>query len=273
MSSPPSAWRRRVALVASEPTVQFFFLGALLFLAHRLVAGDARVITVTPGVRAEVARRFRDRSGRPPTPPEMDGELRAWKRDEALYREALRDRLDRDDAAVRTVLADRVRARAALAIPRREPSQADLDRWLATHRGLYEAPRRYDYELVSFPKAQPASAAQREKYEQAVASGASPAALGRPIVGANLAAEDLKQRLGPALAAQVQALPVGRWQRLESDDNLLLVRLNGVGGGMPEAGELRKRLVADWSFAERQRAVDEAVQALVDRYRFREEGR
>ena len=261
-----------MARVASEPTVQFFFLGALLFLAHRLVAGDARVITVTPGVRAEVARRFRDRSGRPPTPPELENELRAWKRDEALYREALRDHLDRDDAAVRTVLADRVRARAALAIPRREPTQADLDRWLAAHRSMYETPRRYDYESVAFPKSQPGAAIQRDRYEQALAGGANPRALGRPIVGGNLTAEDLGQRLGPALAAQIERLPVGAWQRLESGDDLLLVRLDAVGGGMPDPAELRKRLVTDWSFAERQRAVDQAVQAIVDRYRF-EEGR
>jgi len=270
MGSTPGAWRRRAALLAAEPTVHFFIFGALLFLAHRLVAGDPRVIRVTPGVKAELGRRFRDRSGRPPSPSELDGELRAWKRDEALYREAVRDRLDRDDAAVRTVLVERVRGRAALALPKRQPTDAELDRWLATHRSLYEQPRRYDYQTVAFPKALRASPAEREKYERALAAGADPRSLGRPIVGGDLTVEDLRARLGPGLAASIQGLPVGKWQRLERDEDLLLVRLNAVGGGLPPADELRARLVTDWSFAEKQRAVDEAVQAIVDRYRFEE---
>jgi hypothetical protein len=49
---------------------------------------------------------------------------------------------------------------------------------------------------------------------------------------------------------------------------LLLVRVNAVEGGLPDADELRRRMVADWSFAEQQRAADQAVQAIVDRYRF-----
>jgi len=250
--------------------VSFFALGALLFVAHRLVTGNPRVIAVTPGVRADVVRRFRDRTGRTPSAAELDGELGAWKRDEALYREALRDRLDRDDEAVRMLLVDRVRARAGLEVAKREPSPEELDRWLATHRSLYEAPRRYDYESIAFPKAQPSAAAQRERHEQALAAGAEARTLGRPIVGGTLTAEDLRQRLGPGLAARIQELPVGRWQRLESGDDLLLVRLNAIDGGLPPADELRARLAADWAFAERKRAVDEAVQAIVDRYRFEE---
>ena len=260
---------RGVARILAEPTVWFFAAGALLFVAHRLIAGDPRTIVITPGVRAELARRFRDHTGRAPSAPELDAELAAWKRDEALYREALRDRLDRDDATVKTVLADRVRARAALAVAGREPSNEELARWLATHRSLYEAPRRYDYSIVTFPKtAGPPATGERERYERAVKGGADASTLGRPIAGGALTAGDLSERFGPALAARIQSLPLGTWQRLETDDALLLARLNDVGGGLPADDELRPRMVADWSYAERKRAVDEAVQAIVDRYRF-----
>jgi hypothetical protein len=257
-----------VTKVLAEPAVHFFVIGALLFAAHRLIAGDPRIVVVTPGVRAELERRFRDHNGRAPGAPELDTELRAWQRDEALYREALRDRLDRNDATIRTVLADRVRARAALGIQKREPSEADLDRWLATHRSLYETARRYDYGTIGFPKARASSPADLGRYERALKDGADPTTLGRPIVGGTLTAEDLRARLGPDLAARIQALPVGQWQRLESQEALLLVRLNAVEGGLRRADELRRRMIADWWFAEQKRAVDEAVQTIVDRYRF-----
>lgn len=267
VTAPPSAWKRRASRFLAEPIVHFFVVGALLFAAHRLVVGDPRVVVVTPGVRAEVERRFRDSHARPPSPSELDDELRRWERDEALYREALRDGLDRNDATIRTVLADRVRARASLGIPKREPSAAELDGWLATHRSLYETPRRYDYGAVAFPKA---ASAEREKYARALEEGADPRTLGRPIVGGDLTAQDLKERLGGTLAAQIQSLPVGQWKRLESDKDLLLARVNAVEGGLPDADELHNRLLADWLDAEQKRADEKAVQAIVDGYRFEE---
>jgi len=172
VSPSPSAAKRRAARFFAEPIVRFFVAGALLFVAHRLVVGDPRVIVVTPGVKADVARRFRDSHARPPTPAELDEALGAWKREEALYREALRERLDRNDATIRTVLADRVRARAAVGAPPGEPSARALDQWFAAHRSLYETPRRYDYGVVTFPRTDKTAAAARDKYELALKGGA-----------------------------------------------------------------------------------------------------
>ena len=163
VSSPPAL--RSVARRASSPSRSSTSssLGALLFVAHRLVVGDPRVIVVTPGVKADVARRFRDSHERPPSAAELDEALGAWKREEALYREALRERLDRNDATIRTVLADRVRARAAVGAPPREPTAAELEHWFAAHRSLYETPRRYDYGTVAFPRTDKTAAAAREQ--------------------------------------------------------------------------------------------------------------
>src|SRR6185369_2696048 len=133
--------------------------------------------------------------GRPPTTPELDEALGAWKREEVLYREALRERLDRNDATIRTVLADRVRARAAIGAPPPEPTADELDRWFATHRNLYETPRRYDYSTVAFPRTDKTAAAEREKYEVSVKGGADPRTLGRTIIGGNLTAEELRDRV------------------------------------------------------------------------------
>jgi hypothetical protein len=272
-SLPASGWKRRVARLLAEPIGHFFLLGALLFVAHRLIVGDPRVIVVTPGVKAEVERRFRDGHQRPPLPSELDSELRGWERDEALYREALRDHLDRNDATIRKYLADSVRAREAQGIPKRQPTEPELESWFATHRNLYETPRRYDYGAVAFAKTDRAASAEREKYQQALKAGADPRTLGRPIVGGNLTAEELSERLGPVLAARIQSLPIGQRQEFETEKDLLLVWVNAVEGGLPGADELRNRLLADWLYAEHKRAIDQAVQAIVDRYRVEERPR
>jgi len=270
VTPPPSAWKHRASRLLFEPIVHFFVIGAFLFVAHRLIVGDTRVIVVTPGVRAEVERRFRDSHQRPPSPSELDGELRGWERDEALYREALRDHLDRNDATIRKFLADSVRGREALGIPRRQPTEAELQGWFATHRNLYETPRRYDYGAVAFVKTDRGASAEREQYQRALQAGADPRTLGRPIVGGDLTADELAERVGADLATRIASLPVGQWQRFENENDLLLVRVNAVEGGLPSGDGLHKRLLADWSYAEHKDATDQAVQAIVDRYRFEE---
>ncbi|HWA70866.1 MAG TPA: peptidylprolyl isomerase [Polyangiaceae bacterium] len=260
---------RVLAVLLREPLLHFFALGAVLFALHRALAGDARTIVVTPGVRADLKRRFNDQNGRAPSSAELARALRDWERDEALYREALSEGLDRDDATVRTVLADKVRARAAQQAPKRSPSQAELEAWLERHRALYEAPTRYEYELVTFAET-PNGARDLEQYEKALAGGQDARVLGRPIVGGTLGMDELRGKFGGRFAEELAAPPLGRWRRFESPTTRLLVRLVRVEGGLASVAELRERLVADWSRAREQEAVDQAVERLVARYRIEE---
>src|SRR3954462_1633659 len=133
MSSPPGGWRRWAGRLLAEPVLHFFVLGVLLFAAHRVFVGAPRTVVVTPGVKAELSRRFQDANGGAPTGAELAADVHKWQIDEALYREALRDHLDRDDPGIRAILADKMRMRAAFELPKREPTAAELDAWLAAH--------------------------------------------------------------------------------------------------------------------------------------------
>jgi hypothetical protein len=250
-----------------EPLLHFFVIGGLLFLVHRRLVGDPRTIIVTPGLEAELARRFQDLNGRKPDVTELSTALHKWERDEALFREALRDHLDRDDPSVRTALVDKMHALANFEVPKREPTQADLDGWLAAHRGLYESPLRFDFEFVAFPKSDPTAAQRLDKFAHALDAGAAPRSLGQPIIGGNLAVPEMKDRIEPALAARIPSLPEGQWQRVEGQTSLLLARVNHVAGGLPGAEELRAQLIADWSFARQQEAAERILQQTADRYR------
>jgi hypothetical protein len=250
-----------------EPTLHFFVMGALLFACHRAFGGDQRVIVVTAGIRANVARRFTDSQGRRPTSAELARAIEDWKRDEALYREALREGLDRDDATIRTVLADKVRARAALEVPKREPSPEELERWLEANRRLYETPLRYDYQLVAFAKT-PAAQRELEAYERELSTGKAASQLGQPLTGGALTLEELAERYGAQFAEGVRGSTPGQWRRFERADEWLLVRVLRTLGGLPPPEELRPRLVADWSRAAEERAVEQAVTRIVERYVF-----
>ena len=264
------SWTRKAARWLSEPTIHFFIIGAVIFLIHRLIAGDPRTIVIDQALRNDIVRRFQDSWKRPPTDTEIDAELQRWKRDEALYREALREGLDREDPMVRSLLIGKVRERAALELPLREPSESELEQWLAEHRDLYEAPRVYEHEYAVFPNNGPAAEQQRAKYERALKAGLTPAALGLRTVAANVTRDRIEQEFGPDLANRICGLPIGEWQPLESDKSLLLVRMIRIEGGLPGPELLHERLVAGWKGDMQQKAVERASQAIEARYRFEE---
>ncbi len=75
------SWRHLSRRLLSEPVVHFLGIGALLFVIHRWVVGDPRTISVTPGLKAQLARHFQDlNSGRKPTPTEFATLLPQWQR-------------------------------------------------------------------------------------------------------------------------------------------------------------------------------------------------
>jgi hypothetical protein len=262
---------RPLTLVAKGAMVAVV-AGGLGLLVHRLTAGDSRTIVVTPELRAELERRFREQNhGRSATAREMGEAIRNWERDEALYREALREGLDRSDATIRIALADKVRSRATRALTTREPTDADLDRWLASHRRQYESELRYDYTAVSFPRSDPDSPAEIEGDQLALNNGADTRMLARPVTAGKLTARELARRFGPEMAAGIQRLPIGRWHRLDGSGDLMLVRVRAVEGGLPRADDLRRRVIADWTAAQHEEAQDQAVQAIMDRYRIEDQ--
>jgi hypothetical protein len=264
------AWARNAVRLLRDPTIHFFILGALIFLVHRLVAGDPQTIVITPAVRADLVRRFQDLWSRQPSNAELDTALQGWKSDEALYRTALREGLDREEPMVRTLLIGKLCDRAARQVQVPEPSDSELEQWVAQHRDLYEVPHIYEHEYAIFPKSAPDAAKQPGKYERALNAGATPATLGLRTVAAKVRRERIEQEFGPELAKRICDLPVGGWHSLEGEDRLLLVRMIQIEGGLPNVAVVRDRLVMDWKAAIRRKAVEQATQVNVARYRFKE---
>jgi len=255
-----------------QPTLHFFIIGALLFAVHRFVAGEAEpnTVFVTPSLKADLARRFQDDKGRPPSAAEAEAALNAWKLEEALFREALQQHLERDDRAVRSLLIEKLRAQALLEVPKYQPSEAELAQWLEQHRSLYESPRRYLLEWLVVERALPGAAAERSQLEAKLNAGADPSKLGRPLFGANLNTVEARERLGDALTNALVTLPLGQWRASESATELLLLRVKSTTGGLPEAGELRARLLVDCVAAHQAQAAALALWKVAARYRFEE---
>lgn len=256
-----------------EPTLHFFLLAAVAFLAHRLVVGDPHTISLTPALKADLVRRYQDQLGRPPTSTEVEAHLAAWKVDEALYREALRRGLDRDDPAVRNVLIKTLRERLMLPTRLREPTDAELRQHFDQHRADYEMPLIFEHEFVAFPRNEPGAEQQRAKVERSLAAGATPASLALRSTAANVNRARMEQEFGPEVAEKIRHLPTGQWQRLETGDRLLLVRLIGIQGGLPPPEVLHQQLLAGYRAEMERKALEQATEVITRRYRFEEGSR
>ncbi len=269
-SAKPSAFVR----LLREPTLHFFAVAAAALLLQRSVVGDVRTIELTPALKADLLRRYRDQIGQAPTPAQAASMLANWKAEEVLYREALREKLDRDDPAVRNLLIGKMRERLLLQAPQREPSEAELQQFLAQNRADYELPLLYEHEYVVFPKQDPEAEQQRAKYERKLAAGATVTSLGLRSTVANVNRERIEQEFGAAVAEQIRNLPAGpAWHELETSDRLLLVKMNGVQGGLAPPPQLHEQLLAGWRLASAQKIVEQATEAVAERYRFEEKSR
>lgn len=253
--------------------MHFFVLAAVALLAHRLVLGDPHTIELTPRLKADLVRRYQDQIGRPPTSAEVEACVAAWKVDEALYREALRQGMDRDEPAVRNLLISTLRERLMLQTRLPEPTEAELRQYLEQHRADYETPLIYEHEFVAFPKQEPGAERERAKYERSLEAGATPASLGLRSTAANVDRERIEREFGPDVAAKIQHLPMGQWQKLETSERLLLVKLIRIQGGLAAPAVLHEQLVAGFQAAARQKALERASQEIARRYRFEEKPR
>src|SRR3712207_1494009 len=114
MRGPESAEPWRLSRLLREPTLHFFAIAVLVLVGQRLVIGNPRTVVITPALKADLLRRYHDQLNRAPTRAEADEFMADWKIDEALYREALREGIDRQDPTVRNVLITRMRDRPML---------------------------------------------------------------------------------------------------------------------------------------------------------------
>jgi hypothetical protein len=272
MSGPgaENAGRSKAFRFLREPTLHFFVLAAGALLAHRLVVGDPHTIDLTPALRADLLRRYQDQHGRPPTSKEGEAYVAAWKVDEALYREAVRQGMDREDPAVRALLIRTLRERLMLQTRVREPTDAELQQYLERHRADYERPLIYEHEFVTFPKERPGAERERAKYGRSLTAGATPASLGLRSTAANVNRERIEQEFGSEVAEKIRNLPTGKWHELETSDRYLLVKLNGIQGGLAAPTLLREQLLAGWKGAMVQKGVEQATETIMRRYRFEE---
>jgi hypothetical protein len=269
---PPSRARR----LLREPLVHFAILGGLLMAIHTAIAPSetSRRIEIDDSVRNALRQDYVRRTGAQPSAAEEQSLVDRYVDDEILYREALALGLDRGDIIVRRRLLQKMEFLAEEAAPLAEPSDAELERYLAENAARYAKPPRVALTQVylSSDRHGPEAEARARELRSQLAAGADPAQVGDPFPRGRdfgLSTErDLAGIFGTEFAAAAMKLPAGEWSApVRSSYGWHLVRPSSRSeGGPAPLADVRAAVRLDLLEERRAQRRREALDALRARY-------
>ena len=284
--SPPRsisrALRMDLARPLREPLVQFFVIGAALFLLnHWLGSGGnpaGRRIEVSSAQAARLIQAFSEQRGRPPTASEAKTVIDEYVREEILVREALEMGLDRGDVVVRRRLAQKMAALAGDLEGSGDPTEEELRTFFDFHADRYRGPVRVRFTQLYFNGERRGASAETEAratLERLQAAQRLPQSVPErgdaftPQLGDGLHSQaELAELFGQGFAEAVLRLPTGVWEGpIRSKFGYHLVRVDERSvQPVPELAAVRDRVIADWRGGRRAETDAAGLARLRTRY-------
>jgi PPIC-type PPIASE domain len=269
----------RLQKILREPLLHFLVLGAGLFVLFGVVGKPAdeppdRVV-VTEAKIANLAELFERTWRRPPTRAELDGLIADHIKEEILYREALALGLDADDAVIRRRLRQKMEFISEDVAAQAEPTEDELQTFLAEHRDRFRTPPRISFAQVYLSPDRRGQDTERdaERLLASLSTGEADAAdAGDPFLMEhefrNLAPYDVERLFGRPFAERLAELPVGSWSGpVESPYGLHLIMVRErTEGGLPELDEVRDAVALEWRAVQRQAVNETFYEGLRQRY-------
>jgi parvulin-like peptidyl-prolyl cis-trans isomerase-like protein len=267
--------------ILREPLVHFILLGAVIFavfgFVNRYRTNKPGEIVVTQGTVENIITGFTRTWQRPPTEDELRGLVRDYIREEAAYREALAEGLDRDDTIVRRRLRQKLEFLSDNIASRAEPTDADLQAFLQTHPAFFQSEPLFSFRQVYVNPGQ--HGANLSPYEarllvhlQRAGPDADLSSLGDPFLLAqsfqDVSLAEVKQVFGDQFAAALSAVPTNQWQGpIASGYGAHMVFLSRhIASRLPALSEVRDQVRREWSDARRLEATEKFYQTLLRRY-------
>ena len=244
---------RLVAGGLREPIVHFLLVGASVFALSSLwgTPSDSRVVQVRTNQIEALRRGFELRRGRSPTPVEERALVERHIDDEVMVREALALGLDRDDVVIRRRLAQKMAFITQDLHPAKEPSDSELERYLAQHAKRYAEPARVTFTHVFVQREGGNTERELRQLQHALEAGDDPALRGDPFISGesfiHRSEPELAAVFGPTFARAAMELVPGRWTSVESTYGLHVVRVGErEAERTPVLSEIRQRVRRDW---------------------------
>ena len=270
-----------------EPLLHFLLIGIGLFFLFNLLRGGEtgapRDIVVTEARVEALAQSFATTWMRPPTAQEIRGLVDDYIAEEIYYREAIAMGLDQDDIVIRRRLRQKMEFISEDAITAAEPTDSELQAYLAKHPEKFVSPASLTFRQVYFStekrgdRARPL-AEQLLTELQAGRGPADPAAAGDPTLlppdMQSASPQTIANTFGSDFAVQVEEAPVGQWSGpLQSGFGLHLVHVDErVAGALPAFDQVRPIVLREYQSEQRTLSNKKFLDSLRAKYDIRIEG-
>jgi len=261
--------------------IHFLLLGALIFGVYDWMTADAPPqagqIVITQDQIDNLRIGFTRVWRRDPTPSEADGLIQDFVREEVLAREATTLGLDRDDVVIRRRLRQKMEfITNDLAAPP-EPTEAELEAFLAEHPDLFRIESRLTVRQVYLDPRQRRNSMQQDAVQLLAELNQPGSTADFRMLGdatmlnselVDVRAAEVARQFGDDFARQVEPLQKGRWQGPVTSsygDHLVFVAAR-TPGRMPALAEVRELVAREWVDARRRENNEKIYQELLKRY-------
>ena len=202
--------------------------------------------------------------------------IQARVREEIYYREALKMGLDRDDSIIRSRLQEKLEFLSQDVKKLPEPTERDLQSFLAAHPETFRTDARFTFRLVFVDAGRHGASTVHDAQSILVRLRHTPGLLattmGDPLpfhrTCERAAGADVAKQFGSEFTATLSAMKLGQWTGpLETDDGAYLIYLQErIPGQLPSLDQIRPAVRKEWMVEQRQQANDKFYQGLLRNY-------
>jgi len=270
----------RLQTLLREPLIHFLLIGAALFFVFDQIGDPVEVdnrIVVSQADLDILASDWLRRTGRPPSPQQVEQQLRQYIREQVLSREAVNLGLDRDDVIIRRRLTQKMQFLFDDLGQVPDPSDAELDVFMSQHVERFTLPETLSFrhiflnpdsrgKVIQDQAQQLLSRLQESNAVVDTSELGDPTLL--PLQFGNQTRLQISNLFGDEFAGQVYSLPVNRWSGpVASGYGLHLVFVHSrTAARVQPLAEVRQSVIRQWQTAKQQELNDLFYQGIQQRY-------
>ena len=270
----------RMQTLLREPLLHFLLIGAVLFFVFGQVGDPVEVdnrIVVSQADLDILANDWLRRTGRPPSPQQVEQQLRQYIREQVLSREAVNLGLDRDDVIIRRRLAQKMQFLFDDLGQVPDPTEAELIAFMSQYVERFTLPGTLSFRHIFLDPDSRGEAIQEQAQQMLSRLQESSAAVDTSELGdqtllpdqlGNETRQQVSNLFGDQFAERVYALPVNRWSGpVTSGYGLHLVYVHArTAARVQPLAEVRESVIRQWRTAKQQELNDLFYQGIQQRY-------
>ena len=258
-----------------EPLFHFVLLGALIFIVYALFGRHSfskdKIVVTTQDIEYLTNLWMREWN-RTPTKEELNNIINDYIQEEALYREALKLGLDKDDKIVRRRMAQKMKFIMEDNVEVKDPTEQELKQYFEKNKERYKESKRYSFYQIAFLGGEESRMKALDIKEKLKSNPSGAETYGNhtsiPYDISDKSNEEIDMMFGQGFSAHLKGLKLNEWQEpLRSGLGYHVINIYKTGKArIPEFEQIKSTVQEDWMKEEKQKLQAQKLKELIGRY-------